>query len=101
MAIQENAIYRIVQEGLANACKHGKSERVRVALVQQGSGLRVEVQDWGVGFDPSRIGEQCFGLEGIRERVRLLGGQSTIESAPGKGARIAVELPLVVREQVA
>lgn len=98
VSIQENAIYRIIQEGLANACKYSQSEEVRVGLVQQGPGIRIEIEDWGVGFDPGRIGEHSFGLEGIRERTRLPGGQCTIESTPGKGTRITIELPLVLRE---
>ncbi len=94
----ENAIYRIVQEALANACKHSGSEKVRVGLAQRGDRLRIEIEDWGVGFEASRVGENCFGLEGIRERARLLGGQATVESAPGQGTRIIVELPLIPPE---
>ncbi len=97
VAIQENTIYRIAQEALTNACKHSKSEKVRVEIVQRGENVRIEVQDWGIGFDPNMVGEQAFGLQGIRERTRLLGGQSTIESAPGKGTRLIVELPLVLK----
>ena len=48
--IVENAIYRIVQEGLANACGHSKSQRVLVELVQQPETLLIKIQDWGVGF---------------------------------------------------
>jgi signal transduction histidine kinase len=96
--ILENAIYRIVQEGLANACKHSKSDRVRVELVQCGDLLRIKVQDWGVGFDPAAARDDRFGLEGIRERARLLGGRTTFESAPKRGTSITVELPLVLRE---
>ncbi len=66
--ILENAIYRIVQEGLLNACKHSKSTRVRVELVQQGENLQIKVQDWGDGFDPARVEGDRFGLEGIRQR---------------------------------
>jgi PAS domain S-box-containing protein len=96
--ILENAIYRIVQEALANACRHSKSERVRVELVQSGDQLRIKVQDWGVGFNPAAVRDDHFGLEGIRERARLLGGATIIESAPRQGTSITVELPLVLRE---
>ncbi len=98
VAIQENAIYRIVQEGLTNACKYSRSDRVRIEIVQVADRIRIEVQDWGVGFELNKIGEDSFGLEGIRERTRLLGGRSTIQSAPGNGTHIAVELPLAIRE---
>jgi len=96
--IQENAVYRIVQEGLANACRHSRSQRVRVELVQQRDCLRIMVRDWGVGFSTTEIAEGRFGLHGIRERARLLGGQATFQSAPGEGACITVELPLVLKE---
>ncbi|MGA2035012.1 MAG: sensor histidine kinase [Thermoguttaceae bacterium] len=97
--ILENSIYRIVQEGLTNACKHSNSAKVDVALVQQGDRLEIEIRDWGQGFDPRQPKEGCFGLEGIRQRVRLLGGQVSIESTMGEGTRIAVDLPLVAGDK--
>jgi signal transduction histidine kinase len=95
--ILENAIYRIVQEGLANACGHSKSNRVRVELVQHGDGLCITIRDWGIGFNFSDVEEDHFGLEGIRERARLLGGDVTVESRPGHGTCLTVGLPLVRR----
>ena len=68
-------VYRIVQEALTNACKHSKSEKVTVSMTQEGQDLRLEVRDWGIGFDPKSVEEGHFGLEGIRQRVRLLGGR--------------------------
>ena len=50
--IVENAIYRIVQEGLTNACQHSKSEKVRVSLVQRGDRVQIDIWDWGIGFNP-------------------------------------------------
>ena len=94
----ENAIYRIVQEGLANACQHSKSETVRVSLLQQADRLRIEVRDWGIGFDTKAVQGNRYGLEGIRQRARLLGGKCSIRSTAGKGTRIAVELPVVLRD---
>ena len=96
--ILENAIYRIVQEGLANACRHGKSQRIRVELLQHDGNLRIKIQDWGIGFDPEEVGEGHFGLAGMRERARLLGGSIGVESRPRKGTCITVELPLMTRE---
>ena len=57
-----------------------------------------EIRDWGVGFDPKTAPKNSFGLEGIRQRARLLGGTCSIRSGTGKGTRITVELPVVVRE---
>ena len=78
--ILENALYRIVQEALTNACKHSESKKVKVTMTQEGQDVRLEVRDWGVGFDPETHAPGHFGLEGIRQRVRLLGGRLTIKS---------------------
>ena len=96
--ILENAIYRMVQEALTNACKHSKSKKVTVTMTQQGQDVRLEVRDWGIGFDPESVGKGHFGLEGIRQRVRLLGGRLTIESAPGSGTLVQVVVPVVERQ---
>jgi PAS domain S-box-containing protein len=97
----ENAIYRIAQEALTNACKHSKSERISVGLLQCEDRLRIEIRDWGVGFDPKTAPKNRFGLEGIRQRARLLGGKCSIRSVAGKGTRITVELPVIPRDEEA
>jgi PAS domain S-box-containing protein len=91
----ENAIFRIVQESLTNARRHSRSDRVQVELVRQGEWLKIRVEDWGGGFDVSSVEEGRFGLRGIAERARLLGGRSVVDSAPGQGTRVVVELPAV------
>ena len=96
--ILENAIYRIAQEGLENACVHSKSEKVRVSLVQREDRIRIEIRDWGIGFDTKAVQQNRFGLEGIRQRTRLLVGKCSIRSVIGTGTRIAVELPVVLRD---
>ena len=98
-SVLENVIYRIVQEGLTNARHHSKSDKVLVSLKQRGDRLRIEIRDWGVGFDPTVVQENRFGLEGIRERARLLGGKYSIKSKPGKGTSIVVELSVVEQQQ--
>jgi PAS domain S-box-containing protein len=97
-AFLENALYRIVQEALTNACRHSKSRRVAVSMTQEGQNLRLEVRDWGGGFDPESVEKGHFGLEGIRQRVRLLGGRLTVQSAPGSGTLVQVLLPIVERD---
>jgi signal transduction histidine kinase len=94
----ENAIYRIVQEALTNACKHSKSKKVTVTMDQEGQDVRLEVRDWGIGFNPESVERGHFGLEGIRQRVRLLGGRLTIESKPGSGTLVQVVVPIVERQ---
>ncbi len=96
--VLENVIYRIVQEGLTNARSHSKSKEIMVGLKQRGDRLQIEIRDWGVGFDPKTVRENRFGLEGIRERARLLGGKCRIHSKPGEGTSIVVELPVAEQE---
>ena len=90
----DHAIYRIVQESLTNAVRHSNSDKVEVRLARHGRRILVEVEDWGIGFEPPAPRGDCFGLEAIRERATLLGGQATIDATPGKGTRISVEIPL-------
>jgi len=94
-SILENSLYRIAQEALTNACKHSKSENVVVTLAQEGQEVRLEVQDWGIGFDPESVQKGHFGLESIRQRVRLLGGRLAVESKAGAGTLIQVVVPIV------
>jgi signal transduction histidine kinase len=93
----ESAAFRIVQEAVANACRHSRSPGVIVELIQRDDRLHIKVQDQGVGFDPNAVEETRFGLRSIRERARLLGGRAEIQSAPGSGTSISVELPVVLR----
>jgi PAS domain S-box-containing protein len=99
--VLENAIYRIAQEALTNACRHSRAQRICVSFVQEESSVRLEVQDWGQGFDPANVEGDHFGLEGIRERARLLGGQAAIVSRPGEGTTVSAILPLVEPDDVA
>jgi PAS domain S-box-containing protein len=89
----ELAIYRIVQECLTNVQRHSQSERARVELGEAGEHLRVVIRDWGVGFDPNAVGEGHYGLIGVRQRARLIGGTVKIESRPGEGACVSLNLP--------
>jgi len=91
----ESALFRVAQETLTNAIRHSKTDKVRIELVQSGDQVRLEVRDWGIGFDPAAVGEDCFGLRGIRERASLLGGNARIESPAEGGTRIVLKLPLV------
>jgi PAS domain S-box-containing protein len=96
--VLEDIVYRIVQEGLTNARNHSKSQKILVSLLQRGDRLRIKIQDWGVGFDPKTVQENRFGLEGIRERARVLRGKCSIKSKPGEGTVVVVELPVVEQE---
>jgi len=84
-----------VQECLTNACRYSQSQKVRVELVQSEGRVRIEVRDWGIGFNPAQVPGDHFGLKGIRERARLLGGAVALETAPQQGTHIRIELPLL------
>jgi signal transduction histidine kinase len=88
----EDTVYRLVQEALHNAVRHGETGRVWVDVIESGGRIRVRVRDEGRGFDPNAHSDG-FGLLGMRERVELAGGTLEIESTPGKGATIVAELP--------
>jgi PAS domain S-box-containing protein len=91
----ESAIFRIAQECLTNACRYSHSEKIEIDLKQADRTLQLRIQDWGVGFDPQQINGQHFGLRGIRERARLLGGQAEIVSAKNAGTTVTVQLPVL------
>ncbi len=92
----ETAAYRIVQEALSNVARHAGVEECAVRVWLEGGVLHVRVEDEGRGFD-ARTHEARMpstGLSGMRERATLLGGRLTVESAPGRGTRLAAELPV-------
>ena len=92
----EISIYRIIQESLNNILKHADATEVRVSIVKTERSVKIEIADNGKGFDVSATGETNqrggFGLLGMNERVRMLGGTIAIESGVGKGAKIEIEL---------
>ena len=94
---QRASLLRIAQEALTNARKHARPGRVRVGLQYGAEDVTLLVEDDGVGFDPeaNRIpgAEGGYGLFGIRERAKLVGGILTIDSTPGWGTRLRVSLP--------
>jgi PAS domain S-box-containing protein len=95
----ESAIFRIVQEALNNVRKHSDSRRARVELYENANMLRLIIRDWGRGFDPKQVSRERFGLQGIRQRARLLGTTAVIDSTPGKGTVITVDLPKLRAEE--
>jgi len=99
----ELAIFRILQEQLANVRKHSNADWVKVQTSLENGDLVLTVQDNGVGFDPSEVGRaqeggKHLGIMAMRERAELLGGELFIDSAPGKGTRITVRIPMISRK---
>ena len=96
----ETALYRITQEALANATRHGKATQINVTLHCEEPGhLELSIDDNGSGFCPAdvmseRSGSSPFGLLSIYERATLLGGEAKIESQKGTGTRIRVRVPI-------
>jgi signal transduction histidine kinase len=92
------AVFRIVQESLANIAKHAHASHADLEIVENGSELTITVRDDGQGFYPQDPRKpNSFGLVGLRERVLLLGREATIDSAPGQGTSITVRLPMTRR----
>jgi two-component system, chemotaxis family, CheB/CheR fusion protein len=90
-----SGLYRIAQESLQNVAKHAKAKLLTVALDVRDHSMMLSLQDNGVGFAPLAVkGKGGLGLVSIRERARIMGGDLSIESKPGDGARIAVRVPL-------
>jgi signal transduction histidine kinase len=92
------ALYRVIQESLANGFRHGGGSGLRVEVASSEGQLTVVVSDNGVGFDPGRLDAQGrVGLEGMRERVEILGGSFQVRTAPGEGTVVCVRLPMQVQ----
>jgi signal transduction histidine kinase len=90
----ETAIFRIIQESLTNVVLHAQASRVDVLLTRNSHSVVLLVEDDGVGFLPASPDlEDHLGLFGMRERIEMLGGDFLIESSPGKGTTVKVEVP--------
>lgn len=97
---QRITLYRILQETLTNAQRHGHAETVRVRVAEDDKGVLLEVADDGIGFDPHQLQRRRpgmplarFGVHGMRDRAQILGGSFDIVSAPGTGTTVRVFLP--------
>jgi signal transduction histidine kinase len=90
---QEIAVYRVVQEAITNAIRHGGATRIAVTLARTKSSLVTRIADDGAGFAPDRA-DLGFGIVGMRERAELAEGRLEIDSAPGEGAVVTLTLPL-------
>ncbi|HUS05077.1 MAG TPA: CheR family methyltransferase, partial [Bryobacteraceae bacterium] len=94
-------VYRILQEALRNIAKHAHSKRAMVALEGDASFLRLTVKDAGTGFNRDDLKRRHgLGLLGMQERVRLVGGELSIDSHPGEGTRVEVQVPLGQAPQI-
>src|SRR6185436_16132658 len=95
----ETACYRIMQEALSNVAQHSGATKASVTVERHGVLVRMTVEDEGKGFDAAAAlrrtdGAAGFGLHSIRERAAVLRGTATFDSAPGRGTRVIVEIPV-------
>ena len=94
----ELSLFRIAQEATTNIIKHAKASHASFVVLRRAHEVTMLIEDNGQGFDyssASKKGDQCLGLMGMKERVNLLGGGFVIESVPGEGTTIRVQIPLV------
>ncbi len=95
-AATESHVYRVAQEALTNALKHGHATRIDVTLQTTPDGIRLSIRDNGGGFDPEaafRSPSARFGLLGMRERADKINAELKIDAQPGAGATISLEIP--------
>ncbi len=100
-AAVETALYRIMQEALSNVARHAGARRVGVQLQRHGATVALVVEDDGQGFDPAQppapsTAARGLGIHSMRERAAVHKGALAIDSAPGRGTRVAVEIPLTM-----
>jgi signal transduction histidine kinase len=90
----ETTLYRVAQEALTNVLKHADATQVSIVLSKHGGWVAATVDDDGRGFATSEVRDDALGLVGMRERLELVGGTLSIESAEGSGTTIAAQVPL-------
>jgi len=90
----EAGLYRVAQEALTNLINHANADRAKVTLLCTTAAVTLTIADRGQGFDPEAQQQDRYGLTGMNERVKLLGGTLTVESTPGAGTNVTVVVPL-------
>lgn len=90
----ETAIFRLVQEAITNAVRHGKASEIEVKVEWLKTHVNMIVKDNGTGFDQSIVKSQSFGLLGMKERIELVNGEFFINSSPGNGTVLMFQIPL-------
>ena len=90
-------LYRVAQEALTNVARHAQASRVEASIERRPKAVRMQIKDNGKSFDVERLlrggKSKRLGLLGMRERVEMVGGKFTVESAPGQGTTIKAQIP--------
>ncbi len=89
----EETVYRLVQECLSNVAKHAQASTAQITVRETAETVEVAVRDDGIGFDANQA-SGGFGLVGMRERVALVGGTMTIQTAPDEGTVVLLSLEI-------
>ncbi|WP_227394316.1 sensor histidine kinase [Jeotgalibacillus aurantiacus] len=90
----EVSLFRLIQESVQNAIKHAEAKEVAVKVEIRRDSITAVIKDDGKGFDPTEKKQGSFGLVGMKERVELIAGKLTVNSNPGKGTTIIIQVPL-------
>jgi signal transduction histidine kinase len=94
----EQALYRVIQEGLANVAGHSKARAVEVRLFYTNDSVSALIADNGAGFDLSKRPTDGVGMRSMYERIAIIGGEMSIQSIPGKGTHVSFVVPLIKAE---
>ncbi|WP_213941780.1 PAS domain S-box protein [Pseudomonas sp. dw_612] len=93
------AIFRVIQECLTNVARHAQASRVDIDLERGVGHVQIEVRDNGKGFDPEQLPKGTLGMLGMHERGHMLGGTVTVNSHPGQGTHVRVNIPFQVNPE--
>ncbi len=89
----EQCIYRVAQEGIANVVHHAQAQHLDLYMVSANESILLSIEDDGMGFAPQNVINGHFGVPGMKERARLVGGELEINSQPGRGTTVTLRVP--------
>ena len=92
--LSQTYLFRIIQELLNNIIRHSHATEVNLQLVRLGEQLLLTVEDNGIGFDIGQVKNKGIGMKNIDYRVKALGGTMRVDSTPGKGSMVSIEIPM-------
>jgi len=95
----EDQLFRIAQEAISNTLRHSRAEKLEMRLHRRADGVRLTIRDNGIGFDLDRKKQSSYGLLSMSERVSEIGGFINIVTAPGKGTKIEIRVPVPVDDE--
>jgi len=95
----EDQLFRVAQEAISNTLRHSRASRLEMKLLRRGDVVRLTIKDNGVGFDLDQRKQSSYGLITMTERVSEIGGFLNIVTAPGKGTRIEIQVPVPGEEE--